>query len=523
VRRPSILIVVVGLSLVALSPSTPGTTRAADRPARILVAEPSTLDPAAQGDASSAAITAQLFETLTTFDSTLTLRPALAQAWVVQADGKQIVFTLRPDLAFSDGTPLRASDVVRSWLRLIDPAHPSPLASLVLAIDGAAAYLHGTSTDPATVGLHADDGARTVTVDLARPSSEFVEAVASPSFGIVPPGADQSGAFDPGGAFVGSGGYVPSAVSATGMTLTANGHYWAGRPAIAEIDLVTDIAGQSPVEVFQAGDLDYTEIFSIDAPWVAYDPTLGPSLRRIPSMAVDYYGFDTSKPPFDDVRVRQAFGMAVDWRRVALLGSPDGATDVATSMVPPGVEGRSSTDVVPKHDPAAARDLLAQAGYPGGRGFPAVTMITGGGPYDAAVVAQVKQELGIDLSYETEGFDTYFTRLADDAPAIWSLSWIADYPGRNDFLGVLLGSDSTNDYGHWTSPAFDQAITDAGTAANPTAASAAYDRAEAIVERDVPVVPVAYGTGWALSRPGLLGAGQNGLGILRMAGLTWSP
>ncbi len=513
----------IGLSLIAVSQSVPVVTRGADRPARILVAAPTTLDPAAQGDASSAAITAQLFETLTTFDATLTLRPALAQGWTVEAAGKRIVFTLRPDLTFSDGSPLRASDVVRSWLRLIDPAHPSPLASFALAITGASAYLHGASTDAATVGLHGDDGARTVTVDLVRPAAEFVEVVASPSFGIVPPGAGQAGPFSPGSGFVGSGGYVPSAATATGMTLTANDHYWAGRPAIAEIDLVTETAGTSPVEIFAAGDLDYAPIDSVDASWIAYDPTLGPALRSIPSLATDYYGFDTSTPPFDDARVRQAFGMAVDWRRIALLGSIDGAADVATSMVPPGIPGRSTTDALPTHDAAAARALLAAAGYPGGKGFPAVTMLTGGGPFDAAVIAEVKRELGITVTYETEGFDTYFTRLAQDPPAIWSLSWIADYPGRNDFLGVLLGSDSTNDYGHGTSAAFDQAIADAGAATDPATASAAYDRAEAIVKSDVPVVPIAYGSGWALARDGLLGAGQNGLGFLRMAGLAWAP
>ena len=87
---------------------------------------------------------------------------------------------------------------------------------------------------------------------------------------------------------------------------------------------------------------------------------------------------------------------------------------------------------------------------------------------------------------------------------------------------MLLGSDSTNDYGRWTSAEFDSAIADAAAAPDLAATGAAFDRAEAIVQRDVPVVPLAYGTGWALSRTGLLGAGQNGLGIIRMAGLAWA-
>jgi oligopeptide transport system substrate-binding protein len=105
---------------------------------------------------------------------------------------------------------------------------------------------------------------------------------------------------------------------------------------------------------------------------------------------------------------------------------------------------------------------------------------------------------------------------------MWSLAWVADYPGRNDFLGVLLGTGASNNYGKWSSAAFDAAIAEAGSATDPAVASAAYDRAEGIVRDDVPVVPLLYGPGWSLSRTGLLGAGQNGLGIVRMAGLAWA-
>lgn len=521
-RRPSSRAAALGL-LVALSlvGGTAGV-RAADAPVRIFTGSVSVLDPAAQGDVTSASVTAQLFETLTTFDADLRLQPALAESWRTDAGGTRVVFHLRPGLTFSDGTPLRASDVVRSWLRLIDPATPSPLASLMLNVDGARAYLGGGS-DASTVGLKADDSAGEVTVTMARPASDFADVVSGPSFGIVPPGTDERGAFAPGSEFVGSGGYVAAEASDTGLTLRANERYWAGRPAIDTIELVGDLGGRSEVEVFEDGDLDYAPVSSFDATWIAYDPTLGPQLREVPSMAVEYYGFDTSRPPFDDVLVRRAFGMAVDWRRIARLGSPDGEAAVATSMVPPGVPGRSDRDFVPTYDPEAARALLTEAGYPGGAGFPVVTMQTNGGSHDEAIVSEVRRELGIDLAYETMDFEDYFDRLADDPPAIWSLSWIADYPGRNDFLGVLLEEGSTNDYGRWASDEFDAAIAEAAAAGDVAGTTAAYDRAEAIVQRDVPVVPVAYGTGWALSRDGLLGAGQNGLGIIRMAGLAWAP
>ena len=97
----------------------------------ILAGEPTTFDPAAQGDVATAAVTSQVFEGLTALDPALVVRPALASSWNVSEDGKRITFHLRSGLEFSDGSPLTGQDVVRSWIRLIEPALPSPLASLM--------------------------------------------------------------------------------------------------------------------------------------------------------------------------------------------------------------------------------------------------------------------------------------------------------------------------------------------------------------------------------------------------------
>jgi len=518
-RRLVVAVLVLVATLAACSPSPTG---ASDRTVRILTGAPTSLDPAVQGDAGSAAITSQLFESLTTFDTDLRLRPALAESWSFEPGSRRVTFRLRQGLTFSDGSPLRPSDVVRSWMRLIDPGSPSPLASLALDIAGADAYLRGASSDPASVGLHADDAGNTMTVDLARPASDFPNIVSGPTFAVVPPGVGSNpAALEPGASFVASGGYVLSGTTDTGLSLTANPHYWAGRPAISTIELVGDLGGRSEVDAFQADELDYAPLNGADATWIAYDRTLGPQLRKVSSLSVEYYGFDASRPPFNDVRVRRAIGAAIDWRRLATLAGSDGSLQVANSMVPPGIPGRSDTDFVPKHDAVAARQLLADAGYPGGVGFPSTTLLTSGGPFDQAVINDLKRELGITISFETMG-DGYFERLATNPPQMWALGWVADYPGRNDFLGVLLGTGASANYGHWSSAAFDAAIAEAGSATDPAAVSAAFDRAEALIRDDVPVVPVAYGPGWALSRTGLLGATQNGLGIVRMAGLAWA-
>ncbi|HEV8280375.1 MAG TPA: peptide ABC transporter substrate-binding protein [Candidatus Limnocylindrales bacterium] len=514
-RRLAILLVALIAGACGNGPSGASD----DGTARILIGSPTTFDPAIVGDAQSGAVINQFFEPLTTVDPSLELRPALAESWRMEEDGRRIVFRLRPNLRFSDGTPLRASDVVRSWLRVIDPEGPSPLATLLLDVRGAREYLAGEGSADG-VGLTAADATNEVVVELLRPAADFPAIVAGSTFGVVPPGIDEPRALDPGHAFVASGGYRPVSADASAIVLAANPEYWAGRPALPNITLVTDVGGKSPVAVFEGGDLDYAPVSPSDATWIAYDRTLGPQLRATPSLSTDYYGFNVKTPPFDDVRVRQAFAAAVDWRRISTLAVPDPAM-VGTSMVPPGIPGRSDRDVVPKHDPEAARALLADAGFPGGRGFPDVTLTTGGNAYDEAVVGELRRELGITVQPEVMDFDAFFERLDSDAPAMWFLSWVADYPGRNDFLGVLLSTGASNNYGNWTSAEFDAVIADAGAATDEAVASAAFDRAEDIVQRDVPVIPMSYGSGWALSRDGLLGASENGLGGIRLAGLTW--
>ena len=489
----------------------PGEARGAARDdVSILATEPTTLDPAAQGDVESAAITSQLFESLTSFDPGLTLRPALASSWGIGDGGRRIVFHLRPGLTFSDGTPLTAADVIRSWFRLIDRDNPSPLASLMADVVGVGAYLRGDSSDPASVGLTAvgDD----VEVRLTHPAADFVSVVAGPSFGIVPSGGEF-------GAVV-SGGYRVARQTDGEITLTANDHYWAGRPSITTIHVKTTTGGRSPVDLFDSGDVDYAPVSALDASWIAYDQQLGTQLRSVPSLSVSYLGFNTSKSPFNDACVRRAFALAVDWQRLVKLGGEDRAIP-ATSMVPPDIPDRSEADFAPHADPAAARAALADAGFPGGARFPVVTYASTGLVTDAGMLRQLHDVLGVTVNYES--LDDLLTRLGEDPPAMWSLGWIADYPGQNDFLGVLLGSGATNNYSRWSSPEFDGNISAAASETDARLAGFAYERAQAVVQRDVPVIPVSYGPTFALSRQALLGAGQNGLGFLRMAGLAWAP
>ncbi|HEY2888312.1 MAG TPA: peptide ABC transporter substrate-binding protein [Candidatus Limnocylindrales bacterium] len=530
-RRPRTLAllacVALALALVAIAADAPhlGTTGTTARAAgsstdevRIGSNAPATLDPAASGDVDSAAVTAQLYESLTTFDASLTLRPALASSWSVSGDGKQVTFHLRPNLVFSDGSALTADDVVGSWLRLVDPGSPSPLSALLLGIHGAADRLAGRATDSSAVGIHAVDGA--VVVDLDRPGSDFPAVVASPSFGVVPPSVWRDHGAIPATNQVVSGAYAISAATDTELTFTSNPRYWAGKPAITTVHLITDIGGRSPVAAFEAGDVDAIAIASNDASWIAYDPTLGPALRRVGDLSLTYLGFDTTRPPFDDARLRRAVGMAVDWSRIVALGAGGGELP-ATSMVPPGIPGAGNASWLPPHDPPAARAILADLGHPMGGGLPPITFGAGGGAFAEGIAADLRKELGLTIRIEDD--TDFYATLATNPPAMWELGWIADYPGPNDFLGVLLGTGSSSNPGKWSSAPFDQAVADALAAPDQATAQAGFERALGVVQSDVPAVPLAYADSWALSRTGLLGAGENGLGVKRFASLAWAP
>ncbi len=508
----------VAVGLGAPLPPQAATAAGSDE-VRIASVQPATLDPAAQSDVQTAGITTQLYESLTAFDGGLVLRPALAASWDVAADGRRVVFHLRPGIVFSDGRAITAGDVVGSWFRIIDPARPSPLSTLLLDVHGVRAWL-GHSADRAAVGIKAQGN--DVVVELDSPGADFPSIVASPTFGVLPPSAWSDNTPIPPTNQTVSGAYSISNASASELTLTANPRYWAGKAPIGTVHLVTDVGGRSPVAAFEAGDLDYVAIASTDASWIAYDKTLGPQLRQVPSLALTYLGFDTSRPPFNDPRVRRAVGAAVDWRRIVELSSFTGQVP-ATSMVPPGIPGAGKGGAngwLPAHDPEAARSLLSEAGFPGGKGLPTIVLAAGGAGFAEGIAADLDRELGIKVRIEE--LANHFDRLATDPPAMWELGWVADYPGPNDFLGVLLATGSSANYGRWSSAPFDQAITAALANRDPSSASGAFDRALAIVQSDVPVVPLSYGDGWALSRTGLLGAGENGLGFQRLASLAWS-
>jgi oligopeptide transport system substrate-binding protein len=520
VRRPAALVLTIVAALLVgalFAACTVTPAQNGDVDVRIGGGNPFTWDPAAAGDAGSANVLAQVFEGVTAFDLDSRVQPALADSWQAADDGRQLTFHLRPGIVFSDGTPITAQDVVDSWLRLIDPARPSPLSSLLADVQGAVDYQAGRIGVDG-VGFHADGDH--VVIDLRRPATYFIAVTASPSMAVVPRSMYDSLNTDklPAGIVV-SGAYVPSTPTETAIRLDGNSRYWAGMPPLDVVEIVTDYGDKSSVDAFQDGTVDYTGVGAGDASWIAYDTNLGPQLRHGTDFSLSYYGFDTTSPPFDRPEVRLAFAKAVDWDRLVRLS--DGVP--ATSMVPAGIPGRDEADHRPTFDPPAAQELLAGAGFPGGANFPNVVLATYGVGYEETVAAELEANLGVHVDVEVHDFREYIGRQhGPGSPGIWTLSWSADYPHPHDFLGLLLESGSTSNDGGWSNAEYDGLIEQAAATADLTEQETLYAQAQDILQREAPVVPLAYGESWALARNGLLGASEAGVGIIRVAGLAWS-
>ena len=478
---------------------------------------PLSWDPAAIADGSSAQMLSQVYEGLAALDAQSQVRPALARSWTVEDDGRRIVFELRPDVTFSDGTPIRAADVRRSWLRVLDPASRTTLSSLLDDIAGAAAFSRGEGSAD-DVGISAEG--QTLTVDFERPASYFPAVTAVINLAVVPTVIEQQidGPRE-GQDFVASGPYIPIEQGAAEVRLQSNPRYGGGEPAISRITVITDKGGRSSVDIFEDEAVDWTRISSSDASWIRYDRRLGPQLRRTDEMVVDFLGFDTMRAPFDDPAVRRAVAMAVDWRNLGRLGDPD--AEPVTSLVPPGIAAHGTEDYVLAYDPEQARAELAAAGYPAGEGFPAVALTTYGIGETAAIVAELRKELGIDVTVERRAFEEHSALLDADTPAMWTLSWSADYPHAHDFLGLLLRSDSSANVGSWSDASFDDLIDRAAATDDAAEQERLYGEAQAIARDQVPLIPLSYGGTWSLAREGLRGGDVSGTGGLRYAGLAW--
>jgi oligopeptide transport system substrate-binding protein len=283
------------------------------------------------------------------------------------------------------------------------------------------------------------------------------------------------------------------------------------------VQWVTDIEGDA-VSAFADDELDLVGIGGFDASWIAYDADLGPALHPAAALNVQYFGFDTTRPPFDDARVRRAFALALDRPRLVTLAEGTSAMP-ASSVVPPALWPEGMPDDQDT-DPARARSLLAEAGYADPAELGSIT-VNGSGLGVAPAVATWREELGVEISIEAMDFGDYLFALETQPPQVFTINWIADYPSPYALYSLLLLPDAASNYGGWEDDRFVQLLEEASSAGTDAEQADAYAAVDAHVDDEAPVVPWAYGTSWWLVRPGLRGLGNLTTGILDFGRVSW--
>ncbi len=473
-----------------------------------------TLDPAFIDSATDVQLVLQLYAGLTRLDEDGNPYASLAKSWSLSDGGSTYTFHLRPGLTFSDGASLDATDVRRSWLRVLDPATHSTAPDVLAIIEGAAERLAGGPESG--VGIEASDPL-TLVVHLKHPAGYFLSIAATPTAFVTPPTADASRDWQAIGSFVGSGPYLADAMDGADLVLKANPRYVAGPPPIAEVRWVTDLTGDTAT-AFAENHLDLATIGAGNASWIAYDRDLGPALHRAPAFGVQYFGFDTTRPPFDDARVRRAFALALDRPRLVALAEPAGAV-AASSIVPRALWPAGLVDDQ-NVNLDEARSILDGAGYADRSKLGTITVNeTGLGVGPAVAIWQ--SELGVAINRETMDFRDYLRVLDSNAPQIFTINWIADYPSPYALYSLLLLPDATGNYGGWDDPEFIRLLQVASAAVDTSAQAAAYRAVDVRVDQEAPVIPWSYGASWWLVRPGLRGLGNLTIGLTDFGRVSW--
>lgn len=363
---------------------------------------PQTFDPAFAAAPPDTDAVRALFEGLTDYDPrTLTPVPGVATRWESSDDGRVWTFYLRDNARWSNGEKVTADDFVRSWERTLKIGPLAPHTELLANIEGASPGEQ--STTPARFGARAIND-HTLQVTLHQADDSFPALVAHPVFRPVKVAdADRTNRLES-HELISNGAFLLSATESDKVQLERAKTYW--DDASVALDRVTFVNTTDPedaLSAYHAGEIDAIT----NAP---FEPLalklLAPykDFHRSTFGALTYYGFNTSHEPFDDVRVREALALAIDRERVSRddLG---GATEPAGKFLPEAMSGEKpvvdQTELL-EYDVNKARELLAEAGYANGEGFPVIRLLINRNEQQRIVAQSIAQMWRSALNIETE-------------------------------------------------------------------------------------------------------------------------
>jgi ABC-type oligopeptide transport system substrate-binding subunit/serine/threonine protein kinase len=461
---------------------------------------PRTLDPGLANDVRSSTIIHQIFSGLVAETAELDVVPDVAASWEVLDGGCRYLFHLRPDVAWSDGVPVTAHDFQYAWRRVLDPATGSRAASTLYDIKGARAFHEGLGSD---VGVRALDDL-TLAVDLEAPTSYFLHLLAFDNAYPIPRHVVEAlgtSWADPAGVVTNGPFTVAFWQPGQSLVLQKNPRYH-GRAAgnVLEVKLTLFQIHEPSVllEAYQAG-LSDTLLVTEEG------RELVDEVRRryateyvsLPRAGTYCLVFDVTRPPFDDPRVRRAFAYALD--RETLMDNHWGQLLVPATggFVPPGIPGHVS-GIAPPYEPGRARELLAEAGYPAGAGFPALEMLVF--PLEEQrwdpVVRQWKENLGVQVQWYSMPWAEYVNRAQTDPDLIQFVGWVGDYPDPDTFLRVGLEFISP-----WHEERYLNFNEQARRALDQEERMALCAQAQHILAEKVPILPLGYDRTHLLIKP----------------------
>jgi oligopeptide transport system substrate-binding protein len=502
----------------------PGTAQSTGGPVadtlRLAGAEPITLDPAIAQDESSAVYIVEIFGGLLTLDQQLHLQPDIAEAIpsadnggkVVNADGTvTYTFHIRKGVLFQDRKPVTADTVKCSLERAADPATQSLVSEFFLGdivgvkdkLAGKASEISGVKViDPTTVSI-------TITGDL----SSFLYKLTYPTSFVVDPtqtggkcGTQDFGKGDPNWTRHpnGTGAYaLKEWTLGERIVLQANDHYHLG---VAKVKTVNYLLAGGGLTAYESGDIDVTGVGLDDLERVQ-DPAdpLNKDYKAGDRLALDYLGFNTTKPPFDDAKVRQAFAMAIDKNQIASAVFKS-ALPVANSIDMPNMPAYNANARSPGFDVAQAKQLLKDSKYGGASGLPAITVAESGtgataGQATSAIIEMWRTNLGVDVQIQQAEPATFFQDIANGRYQIFHLGWIMDYPDEEDLLNIHFDSASPNNDTGYHNPQVDDLLRRALVEPNQQQRIQLYQQAEQQILNDVPWIPLFFDRVHVLIKP----------------------
>ncbi len=464
--------------------------------------EPSTLDPNIANGLSEHHVFMALFEGLVSElpDRDDGVEPAVAESW--ESNGRKDVWTfhLRPSAKWSNGDPVLAGDFVFSYQRLLTPKIGAEYAAMLFLLKNGEAFNQGKITDFKEVGVKALDD-HTLRLELIGPTPHLPFILVHYSWWPLHPATilkfgrlDQRlSRWTQPGNIVGNGPFQLKAWHFQHSIETVkNPHYWDAAKVKLKGITFFPINNESTEErMFRDHQLHVTELVPLDKipKYRAEQPEV---YQQVPHMATYFYRINTTRPGLNNPKARQALALAVDRKSLVEKVTRGGQTP-ATGMVPPmgaypGVPGL-------EFNPEKARQLLAEAGYPGGKGFPRFNILINTAEAHRTVAEAIqdmwKTHLGIEVGINNQEWQVYLAaqnRLDYD---VCRAGWTADYPDPMTFLDLWTTSNGNNETG-FASPEYDALIGKVQQCSDANARLELLKQAEAMFLREMPSIPMYW-------------------------------